>query len=119
MLSRLLNIVLIFSVIMMVTGVSSCHAACSHEKNAKAHSCCPSGQDKDDCCSLSGHPGTPSDISMVNASVDISSVLLFAVAFLYGSDSSSAALERKHGRYLYSPPLLTQDLPVLNRVFRI
>ncbi len=119
MVNKVLNIVLIFALIISVLGVTSCNALCTSMKKQKSHSCCAEKQVKDDCCAISKQTNSNEHKSIVNASVDVPGFLLVAIGFLFNIDFFSAVLEKKQSNYLYRSPLLTQDLSVLHRVFRI
>ena len=120
MLKRLLNIVLIFSLTFSIIGLSTSKVFCTKMKKEISKSCCKGGANDNDCCKkVNVCNKLTSDISVVNASVNIPDILLFATAYLNVFHSSITMLEKEHSFLAYSPPNTTLDIPVLYQVFRI
>jgi hypothetical protein len=121
MLKRLLNIALIFSLIISMIGVSTSKVFCMSMGKVMSKSCCEKSSKEDGgCCkNVTVLNKLTSDITAVNASVEMPQVLLFAVAYLEYFNSSIAMLSQEHGYFSYSPPLKNKDIPVLIQCFRI
>jgi len=118
MLKRILNIVLIFSLVLSIIGVSTSKVFCTKMNKEISKSCCK-GVDNDCCKKLNVCNKLASDISVVNASINIPDILLFATAYLNFFHNYITTLENEHSFLAYSPPNPTLDIPVLYQVFRI
>jgi hypothetical protein len=120
MLKRLLNIVLIFSLTLSIIGVSTSKVFCSKMNKEIGKSCCKGEAKDNDCCKkVNVCNRLSSDITVVNASVTIPDLLLFATAYLNAFHTSIKLLEKEHGFLAYNPPNTTLDISVLFQVFRI
>jgi hypothetical protein len=120
MLKSILNIALGLSLIISITGVTTSKFYCTALKGEIAKSCCQDQQQDNDCCKQEiEYKRLSSDLTTVNASVEMPDILLFAVAYLSTLDQFADVLNKQHSYINYSPPLLTSDIPVINQVFRI
>lgn len=117
---RFLTIALILILTVSLTGVSTTKVYCTYLDKEITKSCCEDQQGENDCCKQEvEYKRLTTDISTVNASVEMQDVLLFAVAYLSTLENPIAVLEKQDNFGAYSPPLLTFDIPVLIKVFRI
>jgi hypothetical protein len=119
MLKRLLNIALIFSLVLSVIGVSTSKVYCVSMHKVIEKSCCGDDAKDGGCCKeIKEVNRLTSELSSVNASVEIPNVLLFAIAVLHCFDFSSAQ-DKEHSYTSYISPLIIPDISVLHQVFRI
>jgi hypothetical protein len=120
MLKKLLNIALIFSLVLSIIGVSTSKVYCVSMNKVMEKSCCGNKDKNDGCCKeIIKMNKLTTDLSSVNASVEIPNVLLLAAIVLSYFDFTYAVPDKAHAYSSYSPPLITLDITVLHQLFRI
>jgi len=120
MLKRLLNTVLVVSLVLSVTGASYAKIFCQRMSIVVEKSCCSDNTNNDGCCKKAPECNKPgSDIISINASVDVPAILLFATAVYNYPDFSAIMFLTENVFTIYSPPLSIRDIPVLFKIFRI
>jgi hypothetical protein len=124
MFKRFLNIALIFTLLLSVIGVSTTKTYCTMMKTVMTESCCDNlcsaDMNMDGCCQeITDTYKLDTDLSSVNASIELPDITLFAIAFISTFESALTVLEKSHSYSTYSPPRITTDIPVLIQVFRI
>ena len=120
MIQKILNIALVFVLLISFIGVSTTKVFCASMKETMDKRCCDNKSENKDCCKDVNHTyKLNTDLSAVNASIEIPDITLFAVSFFTTFYNSMAVQEKLHSYSTYSPPGITPDIPVLIQVFRI
>lgn len=121
MLTRFVNIVLIFAVLTVVSGSTICASHCELRQNTIASNCCTIPQDGDDasCCIAPAGTFTLSTEKYLLPDHTVSGYapLFFEETFLFSFKPVGLPLE--HPWFNYASPIITRDLFLLNEVFRI
>jgi hypothetical protein len=119
---RIINIALIIVLLLAVIGISSSKTYCQSMQEVVSGDCCKdiSEEEKADCClHLDFYQHLEADLSIVDGSVSVPDALFFTLAFIQNFLIPEAILNEHHNYVTYRSPLITSDIPVLHRVFRI
>lgn len=119
MISRILHTALIFSLMLSVLTINTCHGFCTILKDKQVHNCCSKKQSESvpDCCKVS-EANAQFEHNEIKASSPMPFFLLIGeIAFNY--HFSLSELSKEYSSFLYRPPLITRDISVLFRVFRL
>jgi len=121
MLTRLINIALIFSVLTVLSGSTICASHCEMQRKAVSN-CCSIPQDKSDDASCCIAPAGTFALStekflLPDPHSGYIPPLFFEETFIFSFKPTMFSFE--HRWFNYKTPFITRDLSLLNEVFRI
>lgn len=120
MLTRLINIVLIFSVLTVLSGSTICASHCEMQQRV-ASNCCSAPVEKSDeaacCIAPAGTFALSTEKFLLPDAHSYPLPLFFAETFIFSFKPTVLSFE--HRWFNYKAPSITRDLSLLNEVFRI